>query len=108
MSSPGGEIEFIGPFETHYVTVDGWRIPNLRAHPQQGGKVTLTMERGSGVLWDVPLVEAEHIVRFVAEIIAVERGFSCGPRGDERPQLWDGWGRMHGIQTMHAGPEETP
>ena len=71
-------VEFIGPFEHHVVQVHGCVVPFLTAQPLLGGKVNLVLD-DRYVLWDLPLADAERIVPFIADCIAVAQGFTCHP-----------------------------
>jgi hypothetical protein len=75
-----GRVDFIGPIESHLVSVDGWEVPLLDATPLQGGRVMLNLDRRFGL--ELDLAEAERIVPFIAQAIAVASGFSSHPSGD--------------------------
>ena len=95
MSAP--EVEYIGPFSQHAVSIDGWRVPWLIAQPIQGGKVHLTCDE-RWTIWDVPLTEAERWLPFVADCIAVAAGYTCHPRREmDAPRPMTPYGRMIGL-----------
>src|SRR5258708_7248607 len=74
---PTSDVEFIGPFEHHDVVVNGWRVPFLEATPQNGGKVLLCLDRRFGL--DLSIAEAERILPFLADCIAVASGYTAHP-----------------------------
>jgi hypothetical protein len=78
------EYEIIGPFESHRVIVDGRRVPFLQAHPANGGKISLVLDGRLGM--DVSVADAEAVIPFIANCIAVAMGFTCHPSADEDPQ----------------------
>lgn len=73
-------VNFPGPFSHHDVVVDGWRVPFL--HAQLGGeeRVLLVLDGRLGV--DLSSQEAERLVPFLADAIAVALGYGAHPRGD--------------------------
>jgi hypothetical protein len=81
---PGlGDLEFVGPFETHRVLLYGRRVPHLDAAPMNGGMVHITLDERYGL--DLTVEEAERVVPFIADCIAVAAGYSCHPRQGEQP-----------------------
>jgi hypothetical protein len=73
-------VTFPGPFQHHDVVVDGWRVPFLEAHPQEENRITLTLDRRLGL--DLTTQEAERLLPFIADAIAVGLGYGAHPRGD--------------------------
>jgi hypothetical protein len=73
-------VSFPGPFQRHDVVVEGWRVPFLEAHPQEEDRVTITLDRRLGI--DLTTDEAERLMPFVADAIAVGLGYGAHPRGD--------------------------
>lgn len=73
-------VEFCEVPEHHIVLVDGRQVPNLEAVPMPGGKMRLMI--GTAVL-DCDLIDAEHVVRFVADAIARTMGYVAHPRADQ-------------------------
>jgi hypothetical protein len=73
-------VTFPGPFQHHDVMVAGWRVPFLEAHPQEENRITLTLDRRLGL--DVTTQEAERLIPFLADAIAVGLGYGAHPRGD--------------------------
>lgn len=77
-------VEFIGPFEHHEVLVAGWQVPLIEASPQPGGRVLVTLDQRFGL--ELSLQEADRILPFIAECIAVSLGFDSHPSGDSEPK----------------------
>jgi hypothetical protein len=73
-------VEYIGPFEEHRVVVSGWEVPLLEATFSPGGMVSLTLDRRFGL--DVPVADAERVVPFLANAIAIALGYAAHPRDD--------------------------
>lgn len=73
-------VEFVGPFEHHDVVVNGWRVPLLTAAPMNGGKVALSLDRRTSV--DMTVEEAERLMPFIADCIAVALGYTAHPGCD--------------------------
>ncbi len=76
-------VEFVGPFEHHDVVVDGRVVPYLQATPFKGGMIQLTLDHRFSR--DLSIADAEHLVPFIADCIAVAMGYTCHPRPG-----WDG------------------
>ena len=77
-------VEFPGPFTHHDVVVDGWRVPFLQAQLGGEDRVMLVLDRRLGV--DLSTNEAERLVPFVADAIAIALGYGAHPRGDDTPR----------------------
>ena len=77
-----GTFELVGPFESHDVIVAGRQVPFLVAHPEDGGKVHLTLDRRLGITLTVS--EAERIIPFLADAIAVASGYTSHPHDEPR------------------------
>lgn len=73
-------VTFPGPFEHHDVVVEGWRVPFLQAHLKGEDRVLITLDRRLGI--ELSAGEAERIVPFLADAIAVALGYGAHPRGD--------------------------
>jgi hypothetical protein len=78
-------VSFFGPFTHHKVVVDGWEVPLIEAELQGEDRVLLTVDRRYGV--ELTTDEAERIVPFLAQAMAVALGFPCHPRSDAEPPL---------------------
>ncbi len=72
------DVEFIGPFQRHEVVLNGHRVPFIEATPMQGGRVHLCLDSRFGL--DLTLQEAERVVPFLADSIAVALGYTCHPQ----------------------------
>jgi hypothetical protein len=55
-----GELEFVGPRESHDVIYHGWQVPFLEATPLPGGRVFLCLDRRFGL--ELALQDAERVV----------------------------------------------
>lgn len=75
-------VAFPGPFEHHDVVVEGWRVPFIQAHLRGEDRVLLVLDRRLGV--ELSSDEAERLVPFVADAIAVAMGYGAHPRGDRQ------------------------
>jgi hypothetical protein len=82
---PEFAVAFPGPFEHHAVTVNGWQVPFLEAHMEREDQVLLVLDRRLGAAFSVD--EAERVVPFVADAIAVALGYGCHPRTDDADAL---------------------
>lgn len=80
--SEAPNVEFVGPFETTKVVVEGRTVPFLTAHVRAGGDVSLTLDDRFGL--DLSVFEYEQVVPFIANCIAVALGYTCHPPAD-----WD-------------------
>jgi hypothetical protein len=78
---PSFRVNFPGPFTHHDVMVNGWRVPLVRAHPQGDDQVLLVLDERFGL--ELSLTEAERVVPFVADAIAVALGFTAHPSHDD-------------------------
>ena len=77
-------VDFPGPFTQHDVVVDEWRVPFLDAFPTGDDRVTLLLDRRFGL--ELSVHDAERIVPFLADAIAIALGYPARPHGDERPR----------------------
>jgi hypothetical protein len=78
-----GDLEFIGPFEQHSVLLYGREVPYLDGAPADGGRVHLMLDKRYGL--ELTVEEAERVVPFIADCIAVAAGYACHPRRDQEP-----------------------
>jgi hypothetical protein len=70
-------VTFPGPFQHHDVVVNGHQVPFLRATPLDGGQVHLNLDRRLGLTLSAE--EAERVVPFLADAIAVASGYTSHP-----------------------------
>lgn len=75
-------VNFPGPFEHHDVVVDGWRVPFLQAHLAGEDRVLVVLDRRLSV--ELSSDEAERVLPFVADAVAVALGYGAHPRGEAR------------------------
>jgi hypothetical protein len=90
--------EIIGPFETYRVVVGGRQVPYLNAHPMNGGIVHLNLDNRFGL--DLPVADAERVIPFIADCIAVAMGYTCHPAADEEPMRLPPFRRLHGVEPV--------
>jgi hypothetical protein len=76
------DVNFVGPFESWRVVVNGHQVPLLSAEIRNGGKVELTLDDRIALTLDV--VTADEVIPFIADAIAVAMGYTCHPKDD-----WD-------------------
>ena len=82
---PSMAVGFPGPFQRHAVTVNGWQVPLVDAHMQGEDRVLLVLDERLGTEFSVE--EAERVVPFLADAIAVALGYGCHPRRDDDDAL---------------------
>lgn len=76
---PEFQVSFPGPFTHHDVVVNGWRVPYLQAHMTAEDRVMLVIDRRLAAEFSVE--EAERVVPFVADALAVAMGYGAHPDG---------------------------
>lgn len=74
---PEFQVSFPGPFTHHDVVVNGWRVPYLQAHITAEDRVMLVIDRRLAAEFSVE--EAERVVPFVADALAVAMGYGAHP-----------------------------
>lgn len=84
-------IEYVGPFDTTHVVIDGRRVPFLTG-THMADRVSLTLDDRFGL--DLTVAQAEAVVPFIANCIAVGLGYTCHPRADEEPNKAHPFPRM--------------
>ena len=77
---PESEVSFPGPFSRHDVIVRGYSVPFLHAQVQDGGKITLVLDDRYGL--DLTVKDAESVVPFIADAIAIALGYPSHPSAD--------------------------
>jgi hypothetical protein len=95
---PAGDgLRFVGPFRHHDVVLNGWRVPYLSAAPVNGGRVHITLDSRFGI--DLTVEEAERVVPFLADCIAVALGYTGHPGQDglDEPRPRQSIVRMAGL-----------
>lgn len=98
---PSLRVSFPGPFEHHDVVVDGWRVPFLQAHVADEDQLMLVLDRRLAVT--LSAAEAERVVPFIADAIAIALGYSAHPEGDE-PRPWRPYPRPERIIDVELLP----
>ena len=75
---PSLRVQFPGPFTSHDVVVDGWRVPLLHAQVNiDDGRVLLVLDGRFTLELSAP--EAERVVPFLADAMAVALGYDAHP-----------------------------
>lgn len=74
-------LSFPGPFEQHEVIVTGYKVPFLHAQTHDGGMLTVVLDDRFGL--ELSVAEAERIVPFLADCIAVALGYPSHPSVDD-------------------------
>src|SRR5215472_6466477 len=74
---PSLRVSFPGPFTQHDVVVDGWRLPLVSAQVSDHGRVLLVLD-GRFTL-ELSIEEAERVVPFLADAMAVASGYDAHP-----------------------------
>jgi hypothetical protein len=76
--TPSG-LEYVGPMEKFFVVVHGRQVPFLQAFPSEVG-VHINLDQRLGL--DLSADEAERVIPFIADCIAVALGYTCHPNPD--------------------------
>ena len=71
-------VTFPGPFTQHEVAVHGWTVPFLRASFYGEERVRLVLDDRRAI--DLSTHEAERVIPFLADAIAVALGYGAHPR----------------------------
>lgn len=92
----GSSLEFVGPFESHDVVLNGRAVPFLSATPLPAGRVYLSLDRRFAL--ELSLQEAEYVVPFIAHCIAVGMGYTGFPDdAGDAPQPAQRMPRVHSL-----------
>jgi hypothetical protein len=78
-------VTFVGPSNGRAVVVNGWQVPLLEAFPQDAGRILLVVDGRLGAEFSVD--EAERVIPFLANSIAVALGYPCHPSADAEAPL---------------------
>lgn len=81
---PEFRVTFPGPFTHHDVVVDGWSVPFLKASLRGDTGIRVLLDDRMAI--DLDAGEAERLLPFLADAIAVALGYGAHPRG-EGPEL---------------------
>lgn len=93
-------VEYHGPFRHHDITVDEHRVPFLHASLPTEGEVHLVLDRRFGL--ELSVEEAERVVPFLAQVVAVAMGYACHPRGDEEARKRPPFPRVREITAVQT------
>lgn len=104
----GDTLEYVGPFDVTEVVIDGWKVPYLTAHKDAEG-VVRSLSLDHRYAFDLPPAdpdrpyEADVIVTFIAECIAVAAGYTCHPTADmTEPNRRTPYVRMNRIDFVES------
>jgi hypothetical protein len=78
-------VSFPGPFSHNDVVVNGWRVPFMTSHLVGEDRVTVVLDRRLGI--ELSTSEAERLLPFVADAIAVALGYGAHPDWDAAQPL---------------------
>jgi len=78
---PGSGVSFPGPLSQHDVVVNGWRVPFLHAQVHDGGRLSVVLDNRFGL--ELTVAEAERVVPFLADTIAVALGYDAHPTAED-------------------------
>jgi hypothetical protein len=82
---PESRVSFPGPFSQHDVVVSGWRVPLVHAQVHDAGRLTITLDNRFGL--ELSVAEAERVVPFLANAIAVALGYESHPSAGDSMAL---------------------
>lgn len=103
----GFRVSFPGPIAHHDVVVNGWRVPFLRAHLDGEDRVTVVLDRRLAI--DLSTQEAERLIPFVADAIAVALGYGAHPDRDSPPApVRAPYPRPERVVELFAGAGDAP
>lgn len=85
-------VQLVGPITTYAVVLDGWVVPALTASAEPGGMIRLCLDQRITV--DIPVADADPIVEFIADAIAIGLGYASHPRSESEPALRTPFARM--------------
>lgn len=71
-------IDIVGPFQPEYrVTIDGFRVPHVRAIPMPDDRVEIVIDNRFGMEGPVSREEFNRWLPILANAMAVAAGYSC-------------------------------
>jgi hypothetical protein len=73
-------VQFPGPFPVHDVVVQGWTVPFLKASLKGETGVRLILDERKAI--DLSSTEAENLLPFLADCIAVALGYGAHPTAE--------------------------
>lgn len=97
-------VTFPGPFQHHDVVVDGWSVPFIKAsfRSEDEDHVRLILDDRMGL--DLNTAEAERLMPFLADAIAVALGYGAHP-SKESSSLPESAPHMAPRKVVRVGPE---
>lgn len=73
-------VTYPGPFSHHDVVVQGWTVPFVKASLRGEDRLRLILDERKGI--DLSVAEAENVLPFLADAIAVALGYGAHPTAD--------------------------
>lgn len=107
----GFDVHSLGPFSAYPVEVNGWTVDLLQAMYRDDGTVEVSLDHR--YMMALPSDLAAEVIEFVANAIAIARGWSCHPvsrdwtpDNDVAPVRLMPWHQMHGITTVEGATDD--
>ena len=75
--------EIVGPFSEYRLIVDGYSVPFVEAHEDDGDTVTFIMD--GRLAWTIPAGAFEDVAHLVATAYALGIGLPCAPSTEYEP-----------------------
>jgi hypothetical protein len=95
------DYQIVGPFQSHRVIVAGREVPFLKAHPANGGIINLILDDRYAL--GVAVADADRVIPFIADCIAVALGYTCHPRPGVEPMRSTPFAPTLGIVRADTG-----
>jgi hypothetical protein len=100
----GFRVTFPGPFQHHDVVVDGWSVPFVKASFRQDDEDHVRLILDDRIGLDLNSAEAEKLMPFLADAIAVALGYGAHP-SEESMTLPERAPHMAPRRVVRVGPE---
>lgn len=97
-------VTFPGPFQHHDVVVDGWSVPFVKASFRQDDDDHIRLILDDRIGLDLNSAEAEKLMPFLADAIAVALGYGAHP-SEESMTLPERAPHMAPRRVVRVGPE---
>ena len=97
-------VTFPGPFQHHDVVVDGWSVPFVKASFRSDDEDHVRLILDDRIGLDLKSAEAEKLMPFLADAIAVALGYGAHP-SKESSSLPERTPHMAPRKVVRVGPE---
>ena len=97
-------VSFPGPFQHHDVVVDGWSVPFVKASFRSDDEDHVRLILDDRIGLDLKTAEAEKLMPFLADAIAVALGYGAHP-SKESSSLPERTPHMAPRKVVRVGPE---